>query len=148
MARKRVSDTPAGAVAMFRDARQAAPAAPDGLRADAAIYWASIVSARSPSEWDPVALVLAEMCAHAMADIAQAQKTLGAEGDTYVTGSGILKLHPGVTLQDSATRRMLALLRALGLSASDPRDAAQRDGSYRRAVRVVADLADDDLLAH
>ena len=148
MARKRVSDTPAGAVAMFRDARQAAPAAPDGLRSDAIPFWSGIISARSPSEWDAIGLILAEQAALAMADVAQAQKTLGAEGDTYVTGSGILKLHPGVTLQDSATRRMLALLRALGLSASDPRDAAQRDGSYRRAVRVVADLADDDLLAH
>lgn len=147
MARKRTSDTTTGAVIALQSARQAAPAAPDGLRPDAVVYWDSIVAARSSSEWDALGLILAGQAAAAMADIAEAQRVLDNEGSFVDTPSGCLKPHPAGAVLDSATKRMLSLLRALGLSASDPRDSAGRDGAFRKARRVVADLDADDLLA-
>lgn len=148
MARKRTSDTMSGAVAMFQGASVGAPDAPASLRADAVVYWDSIVSARSSSEWDALGLILAGQAAAAMADIAEAQRTLDAEGLFVDTASGGLKAHPAGAVLDSATKRLLSLLRALGMSASDPRDSAGRDGAFRKARRVVADLDGDDLLAH
>lgn len=146
-AKKRTSDTTAGAVSLLQGALAGAPAAPDGLRPDAVVYWDSIVAARSSSEWDALGLILAGQAAAAMADIAEAQRTLDAEGPFVDTASGGLKAHPAGAVVDSATKRMLALLRAMGMSASDPRDSAGRDGAFRKARRVVADLDGDDLLA-
>lgn len=148
MRKKRVSDTTTGAVALFQGARQAAPAAPAGLRADAVDYWHGIIGARAPGEWCAVNLILAEQCALAMAAVAEAQRAIDTEGAFVATTTGSLRAHPAGAVLDSATKRMLSLLRALGLSSVDARDSSQRDGAFRRAKRVANDLdGDDGLLA-
>ncbi len=147
MRKKRTSDTTSGAVALLQDALQGPPPPPAELRDDAVRCWFAIVGDRPAGDWSDLQLTLAEMAACAMADVFELQRILSREGMVIITRTGIEKPHPGVAALDSATRRQLALLRALGMGADNSRDSRQRAEGYKRARVIAGQLAAEPFLA-
>jgi phage terminase small subunit len=136
MRKHRTSDTTGGAVSMLRDALEGPPQPPAELREDAHRHWFAIVEARPSSDWAPLQLILAELAALALADIEDIQRVLDAEGLVIATPAGG-KAHPAVSILDGANKRLLSLLRSMGVGVDNSRDSRARSEEYRRS-RVIA----------
>jgi len=146
MRKSRSSDTTSGAVALLRGALEGPPPPPADLRDDALRFWFAIVGDRPAGDWSDVQIFLAVQIAHAMASVAELQQILDREGLIIATRTGE-KPHPAVSVMDTTNKRMLALLRALGMGADNSRDSRQRAEGYKRARLIAGQLADEPLLA-
>lgn len=148
MRRKRQSDTTTGAVSMLMDALQGPPDAPAGavLRPDDLPYWDAIVATRPRSEWPLHDLQVAVLTAKAMAQVADLQEKLEADGSLRETSRGDIQVSPVAAALDSATRRMLALKRSLGL-ATDPENTIARTEAYKKSREVAQQISEEPLLA-
>jgi len=146
MRKNRTADTTSGAVSMLRDALEGPPPPPAELREDAHHHWFAIVGGRPASDWADDQLFIVGQVASAMASIAELQAVLDREGAIITARTGP-KIHPAVAVLDLATKRMLALRRALGMGVDNSRDSRARSEAYRRSRVIAGQLADEPLLA-
>lgn len=137
MKKVRSSDTISGAVQAVIDAAKGLPDPPPHvtLRPQDLPYWESLVSLKVRDDWPEVQLIMAAQWATTQADITEWQKQLNTEGPV-IDGLHGSRANPLVAIIDQATKRNLAIIRQLGLSATDKNAAGIRNASnVLRATR-------------
>jgi hypothetical protein len=151
MKRVRSSDTAAGAAQAFIDAAKglAVPPRHIQLRPQDLPYWQAIVALRARDQWTEVHLVAAAQLARTQADITTWSELLAQEQPVVYTGpNSIPKVNPLVTAVETATRRQLAIMRALGLvSQEDPEAARKKQQTLTAARKASSAAAEQSLLA-
>lgn len=151
MKRVRSADTVAGMAAAFIAAAKGLAEPPEHvhLRPQDRPYWEAIVANRARDEWTDVMLATAAQLARTQADIAEWSAQLESEPAVLASGDGGMhRLNPLVTAIDMATRRQLALMRALGLSVkADPDSLRKRQQTLKAAREAHARAEAQSLLA-
>ena len=148
MKRARTADTTSGAVAMLMDALQGPPPPPAGvdLRPEDMRHWDGIIATRPSSAWTPHDLEIASLAAMALADVVKLQAQLKKHGSFTKDRFKEVKASPVVAVLDTTTRRMLSLMRNLGL-ATDPENVLKRTEAFQKTKLLARQIADEPLLA-
>lgn len=146
------SDSAASAVKAMFDASQDALVPPPyvELTGSAVLYWPGVVCARARDEWIEVDLVVAAQLAQCMADMAEEDAALRAEGKVIKNERGTMVMNPRTTVMEQLARREMALMRTLrmgGRIAGDIRDEAGKRKIERTSKKLREELEDEELLA-
>lgn len=136
--RRKRSDSAAAAVAAAQAAALGPldPPAHVTLRAGDRPFWDAIVTARPRDTWTDADLCLAASLARCQADIETLQAMVDAEG-FLVDG----KPHPAVELLEKATRRALALTRAVAVNV---RSTVGRGADIAKSATLEREARQDD----
>jgi hypothetical protein len=149
--RVRSSDTVAGAAQAFIDAAKglAEPPKHVTLRPQDRPYWDAIVANKPRDEWLEVQLVAAAQLARTQADLEEWSAQMEREEPVvFVAPNATPRPNPLLVVIEQATRRQLALMRALGLvSTDDPADAKKRQNTLKAARKIREQLASESLIA-
>lgn len=149
--RVRSTDTAAGAAQAFIDVAKGLPDPPRhvSLRPEDVPYWEAIVATKPRDEWLEVQLVAAAQLARTQADIAAWSAEMETQPPViYVGRDDAPRIHPLLQAIEQATRRQLALMRALGVVSTDaPEDARKRQSTLRAARAVRERIGAEALLA-
>lgn len=149
--RTRSADTAAGMAQAFIEAAKGLPDPPRHirLRPGDRPYWEAVVSLKGRDEWTEVQLVAAAQLARTQADIEAWSLEMEGEQPVVYTGpNDTPKVNPLLTALEQATRRQLAIMRALGLVSTDePEVARKRQSTLRAAREASAAASKQELLA-
>ena len=142
---------PSNTVASLVGAMQAAlagdiePPACVNLRPGDRPYWDAVVRARARSEWTDADLVHAGNLARCMADIERIAREVADEGDIITNDKGTPIVNPKHALQETLSRRVMALSRLMQMQAAssgaaeDKLKARKAEGSARAAAKSLED---------
>ena len=113
-------------------------------------FWEGIVRARARDEWTAATLVVAAQLARCQADIEKESALLDIEGSVVENQRGTPVMNPRHSVLEQMSRRELALMRSLQITAAS--DGRKADVDKTRSIQAQAEkaresLADEDLLA-
>ncbi len=147
----RLADSPAGLTQAFIDAAKglAKPPKHVKLRPKDRPFFDAIVSLKACDDWTELHLVAAVQLARTQCDIEDWMLQMeGEEPVILAPPNNIPKMNPLLQAIELATRRQLAIMRAIGVAtAEDPRDAKKRQQTLRSAREAREKLGSESLLA-
>lgn len=151
-AKKAPSTTAASAVKAMLGAATPLPEPPSHikLRESDLPFWEGIIRARARDEWTAATLVVAAQLARCQADIEKESALLDTEGSVVENQRGTPVMNPRHSVLEQMSRRELALMRSLQITAAA--DGRKADVEKARSIQAQAEraresLADEDLLA-
>ena len=152
MKRSRTANTSDGVAQAFADAADGLPDPPKHVkvRPKDMPFWEAIVCHRPKAEWNEVQLAAAAQLARTQSDIESWSTQLALEDPVvYVGKDDTPKVNPLLTAIETATRRELALFRALGISATgmDAVSGKKRAEMLKKARETREKMSGDPLLA-
>lgn len=147
--RRQRSDSAAAAVRAMVNASKDYPQPPahTPLSQSAIPFWNAIMESRAIDDWNDADLISAANLAQCQADFIDENAKLRAEGRTFVTYLGEVKIHPRAKIVEDLTRRSMALMRTLrmgGKSAGNPRDLAGARQLENESRSIRSEIEDEE----
>lgn len=149
--RRARSDSAQKAVEVFQSASEVIPV-PQGFRCDHPAFaeaWNDYIRARAREDWKKKDLRQLQHLCRVETEIFDLETRLKAEGDVVVNARGTQIANPVLNVLTMRYQQFFTLTRLLSLNTtdSDPRTVGKAAQKEQEAAKVLADKAEDSLLA-